>query len=158
LKINATTVKITSDRIKHTLKRIENDLSVADMELLYYPYYFLEVSIATKIKKITGKMACTVEMVSGEGAIANSPPDIATISTPKDTIIDHKISAERARQIGLAYLNKVLAHKFKLLSIPEIKIEKEARFYRPYWLTTCISNENEFQLIIDAFSGNYHPL
>ncbi|MBS4190286.1 hypothetical protein KHA94_08725 [Bacillus sp. FJAT-49705] len=142
------------------LKQYDRKANVYVRQLLFYPYYFFEFELSAKsLLKLSGKIACTIDGISGKEAIIDMKPAFSTCFNETADKLSVQVEEMEARKIAERFVFQTISQKTKFISIPSLKISDCSLFYRPFWLAEYILKEKgKQQLIVDAISGSYHPL
>ena len=128
--------------------------------MIFYPYYFLEFEVSAKsLLNFNGKIACTVDAISGQGAIIDVKPEFTQLPIVEENFLPIEISEDKAEQLAEKFIFHAASQKAKFITIPSVTIHSTTLFYRPFWLAEYNSKETrERKIIVDAISGSYHPL
>lgn len=145
-------------KIKEFLKQLEPEAAFRVRQLVHYPYYFFEFTVERKylFHPIDGSAGCTIDAISGVGALIDTVPELKDQEVAKETIIQPALNAEQAAVNAQEFLYKSISLKIKVLSMPDLTLEKAELFYRPYWIVQGTGRE-QFSLAVDAVCGKYHP-
>jgi len=128
--------------------------------IIFYPYYFFEYEISAKsLLKLQGRIACTVDAISGQGAIVDVQPEFSTYPIEGEEMLPITIIEIEAEQLAKRFISQTVSQKAKFVTIPRLHIISSSLFYRPFWLAKYTKQgRGQEQLIVDAISGSYHPL
>lgn len=129
-------------------------------KLIYYPYYFFHYALYAKRlwHPIMEYVGCTVEAISGRGALIDALPKFFEVEASLKQIVPPSISLHNATAVAESFLYHSISLKFKVLSTPKIEMKKSQLFYRPYWVVQTAEQTDLPNFIVDAVSGKYHPL
>ncbi|KKE80029.1 hypothetical protein DTX80_09325 [Bacilli bacterium] len=142
------------------LQQYDKRASVQVNTMILYPYYFLEFEVSAKsLLKFNGKIACTIDTISGQGAIIDVQPEFIQRPIVDEKILPIEISEKEAEQLAEKFIFQAATQKAKFITIPTVTIHSTALFYRPFWLAEYNSKvSGGREVIVDAISGSYHPL
>lgn len=141
------------------LQQYEKQAELQISQLLYYPYYFFEYELSIRsFLKLKGRTACTIDGISGHGALIDRQPEFSYRGIEPEQI-PIEIGEEEARKAAEKFIFENASSKAKFVTTPKIKMVRSTLFYRPFWLADYGREEHgQHQLIVDAISGSYHPL
>ncbi len=142
------------------LQKYEKQAEIHINKLIYYPYYFFEYELSIRsLLKLNGKTACTIDALSGHGALIDMQPEFLHREIEAEQIPDIEVSEEEARKAADKFIFENASSKAKFITIPKIQMLSSTLFYRPFWLAEYgLDEHGQRQLIVDAISGSYHPL
>ncbi|MFD1349992.1 hypothetical protein [Oceanobacillus caeni] len=142
------------------LQQYDKRASVQVNTMILYPYYFLEFEVSAKsLLKFNGKIACTIDAISGQGAIIDVQPEFIQRPIVDEKILPIEISEKEAEQLAEKFIFQAATQKAKFITIPTVTIHSTALFYRPFWLAEYNSKvSGGREVIVDAISESYHPL
>lgn len=152
--------EFAKSEVSQGLRQYDRKAHVHIQKLLYYPYYFFEFDISAKsLLKLNGKIACTIDGMSGQEAIIDRKPTFSSRRQEEYDKLPVGIDERVARQIAERFVFQTISQKTKFITIPSLTVSESSLFYRPFWLAEYSLNEKgRQQLIVDAISGSYHPL
>lgn len=129
-------------------------------QLIYYPYHFFSYSIQTrKWIKVSGKIGCTIDLISGRGSLIDAPLRWQKkILQPRQKKLQYRIKEQEATKIADKFIFQAASHQLKFFTAPIIKLIECKMFYRPFWIVKQERDGNENTFIVDAVSAHYHPL
>ena len=142
------------------LNHFDQKADVHVHQLIFYPYYFFEFEMKAKsLLKLNGKIACTVDGISGQGAIVDTKPNFSSRPIEKRKKLPVQVGEYEARNIAERFIFQTISQKTKFITIPSLQVLEHSMFYRPFWLAEySLKEKGKQQLIVDAISGSYHPL
>ncbi|MYL36260.1 hypothetical protein [Halobacillus litoralis] len=161
-----TTPVLTSDHIFsdeeicHFLKQMEKDSIFTPECLVYYPYYFLEYEMKGKrwLGHVHKKIGCTIDSISGVGSLIDTSPELSEAELKTNKVLDIQIPLSKAKVYGERFIGRSISYKMKIFRMPGITLTKESLFYRPYWIVKGMKKKKCFHLIVDALTGEFHPV
>ena len=141
------------------LQQYEKRAELQVSQLIYYPYYFFEYELSIRsFLKLKGKTACTIDGISGHGALIDRQPEFSYREI-EPSQIPIEVSEDKARKAAEKFIFENASSKAKFVTTPEIEMLSSTLFYRPFWLANYGQEDHgQHQLIVDAISGGYHPL
>ncbi|PWW26864.1 hypothetical protein DFO73_10927 [Cytobacillus oceanisediminis] len=141
-------------------KQYDRMANVYIRRLIYYPYYFFEFELSAKsLINLNGKIACSIDGISGHGAIIDVKPAFSYREIETEGKLPIQIGKDEARKAAERFTFQTISQKTKFITIPNLQVSNSSLFYRPYWLAEYSMNGiGEQQLIVDAISGSYHPI
>lgn len=142
------------------LRQYERQAEMYARKLIYYPYYLFEFELKIRsLLGVKGKTACTIDAISGHGALIDVQPDFLQRQIEIEQIPSIEVSEDEAKRAAGKFIFQNATAKAKYVTIPKIQMLGSTLFYRPFWLVEYKLEEYaERQLIVDAISGSYHPL
>ena len=149
------------EEVRRGLQQYDKNAEIEISRLIFYPYYFLEYEISVGgLLKLKGKTACTVDALSGHGALVDTSPELSKRSIKSEQLPSIQINEVEAVKVAGNFIFQNASSKGKFITIPKIKALGCTQFYRPFWLAEyALQREGKRQhLIVDAVSGSYHPL
>ncbi|MDA8352936.1 MAG: hypothetical protein M0Z65_07050 [Firmicutes bacterium] len=135
--------------------------SVYVQNQVYYPYLYIQYRLQQTggLFRKKGRIACTVDLVSGKEAIADTMPVMESRWVPVEKMIQEGVQREEARKRAEAYVYASLSVGLKWLGTPTLILEEEEICYRPFWVMSCEwERADPAKIVVDAVSGRYHPL
>ncbi|WP_080872805.1 hypothetical protein [Oceanobacillus timonensis] len=160
-KILAQTINYEKEKIELSFKKVYSDSTFFAERIIYYPYYYFIYSVNAKriFMPLEEKMGCVVDAVSCRGSLIDSNPKLELIDIPVNQLLEKSQSLDDCLSMSESFIHRSLSLKMRMISFSNIKLEKQALFYRPYWI---VSQNNEMQsdpnFIVDGVTGQYHPL
>lgn len=146
-------------QVKRLMKGLEKRSMIKIENLVYYPYYFFEFDVSVKtVVGLKGKTACTVDALDGKCALVDVFPQLIQYEIETDFQLEIVITENEARKTAKYFISENISKKVKFLKVPEIKFSSETLYYRPFWLISLTKYKEQSLIIVDAISGNYHPL
>ncbi|NYF23273.1 hypothetical protein [Sporosarcina sp. JAI121] len=141
-------------------RKIDKKAEIHISQLIYYPYYFFEFEVNAKsLLKFRGKVGCTIDALSGKGAIVDVQPEFSNHQIEVEPIPPVVFSEDDAKKIAEKFVFDHASSKAKFVTIPKIRLLSSALFHRPFWLAEYSQGGyDQRQMIFDAISGSYHPL
>jgi len=149
------------EEVRRGLQQYDKNTEIEISKLIFYPYYFLEYEISVGgLLKLKGKTACTIDALSGYGALIDMTPEFSKHSIQSNQLPSIEINEEEAVRMAGNFIFQNASSKGKFITTPKIKELGVTQFYRPFWLAKYAHRieEESQQLIVDAVSGSYHPL
>lgn len=149
------------EEVRRGLQQYDQNAEIEISKLIFYPYYFFEYEISVGgLLKLKGKTACTVDALSGHGALIDMTPEFSNRSIQSEQLPSIQINEEEAVKVAGNFIFQNASSKGKFLTVPKIKELGVTQFYRPFWLAEYAHKREgqSQQLIVDAVSGSYHPL
>ncbi|ADC50080.1 MULTISPECIES: hypothetical protein [Alkalihalophilus] len=148
------------DDIPKLLSSIDPNSYYKVRSLVYYPYYLFEYRLdARGLLKLKGNIGCTVDSISGRGAIIDQKPILNSTCNINNDCLSPKMTLDSASHIAEEYLFHSASLKMKFLSMPKMKLINQQLFYRPFWIVSYNEcNKENPPMIVDGISGTYHPI
>ena len=149
------------EEVRRGLQQYDKNAEIEINKLIFYPYYFFEYEISVGgLLKLKGKTACTVDGLSGHGALIDMQPEFSERLIEPEKLPLLQLNVEEAKKVAEDFIFQIASSKGKYITIPKVQALTSTQFYRPFWLAEySIQREGECrQLIVDAVSGSYHPL
>ncbi|KMY55851.1 hypothetical protein AC623_19490 [Bacillus sp. FJAT-27231] len=142
------------------LQQYDRQANVHMNGMVFYPYYFFEYDISAKsLLKLQGKIACTIDALSGQGAMVDVQPEFSTYLMEGEEVLPITIAENEAEPLAERFISQTLSQKAKFITIPRLHLSSCSLFYRPFWLAKYTKpGRGQQPLIVDAISGSYHPL
>lgn len=153
--INAMKLCIGKEEAKKIVKKVDSNVNVEEIKLIYYPYLLLEFDHITKTffgKKVICAF-CFIEMINGVEGMG-TPTPTEEIDVPKEKILKIRFNREDAIKKARSYILQAVMIKKRTLVMPEIILKKEELVYKPFWLLECFK-KTKFHLILDGLSGGF---
>lgn len=153
-------INFKEEEVKRLLEKLESNFSFKIEQLVFYPYFFFEYSLAKKKRASQKeKVGCTIDAINGIGALTDTWPDYGYQQEHyEQSVMPGKLSEVEAKQISEKFLYNTILHKRKFLSLPELKLTQQEAFHRPYWIVDSDNSKKQFSLIVDAVTSRYHPI
>lgn len=156
----AQSITFTEEKLKSSLKKIQSNINFAVHSVIYYPYHFFHYDV--KAKRIflpkNEEVGCTVEPVSGIGSLIDYTPKLSSVEISIEKQVPQTYTLEECRTISESFIYQSISLKMKMLSISELIFKYHEFFYRPYWVVTSNNPKEVPDFIVDAVTGQYHPL
>ncbi|MFC0558418.1 hypothetical protein [Halalkalibacter alkalisediminis] len=149
-----------ANEIVKLLKSIDRNLPYTLEGLVYYPYYLFEFKMNAKgLMRLKGNIGCTVDSISGRGAMIDQKPSLYRGEIPEKDGLRPSLTVEAAYDKANEYLFHTASLKLKFVSMPQVQLVNQALFYRPFWIVTPSHKEEGYpNLMVDGISGTYHPI
>lgn len=142
------------------LRQYEKQAVMNVRTLIYYPYYLFEYELDIKsLLKLKGKTACTIDALSGHGALIDVQPEFLNRQIDIEQAPVIQFNEDEAREEAGKFIFENAISKAKFVTVPRIQLLTSTLFYRPFWLVEYkLETYEPNSLIVDAISGSYHPL
>ncbi|MFC5589493.1 hypothetical protein ACFPRA_11375 [Sporosarcina soli] len=142
------------------LQQYEKQAKMNVRKLIFYPYYLFEYELGIRsLLKLKGKTACTIDALSGYGALIDVQPEFSHRQIEAGQAPAIQIDEDEAREAAGQFIFENAMSKAKFVTVPDIQLLTSTLFYRPFWLVEYRLEAYEPKsLIVDAISGSYHPL
>ncbi|WP_408008385.1 hypothetical protein ACJROX_27635 [Pseudalkalibacillus sp. A8] len=153
-------ISIQPENIINKLKQFDPKANYQIDKLIYYPYHFFKYKMKAKgLLKLDGYLGCTIDSISGQGAIIDHTPLFMEENLHDQPCLPSTLSLQDAKIMAEDFLNHSASLKLKFFSIPKMQLEQHERFFRPYWIIVNQKNNEKYpSIMIDGVSGKYHPL
>lgn len=158
--IEAIQSKLVEEYVTQKVLSLDKTIQVEGLQKIYYPYYHVEMQAESHIlgKKISGKIACLIDLIEGAETLISEEPRVEKIEVERQIVITPKLTNEGLLRKAENFLSQSISHKMKVLLVPKLTLLTERVLYRPFWLVNCTSRNETFQLLVEGISGHYHPL
>ncbi|MDQ0338686.1 hypothetical protein J2S00_001472 [Caldalkalibacillus uzonensis] len=151
--------KLNHSGVIQLLTKLDPKARVIPEELVYYPYYFLQYQLNAKaLLRLTGKVACTIDGISGQGALVDAPPEWRQAPPEPLKTLPVRLMEDEAIKQAESFVYNTAIQKVKYFTTPKLKRLSCKLFHRPYWIVRHHTKCKEHHLIVDAITGKYHPL
>ncbi|SFJ88997.1 hypothetical protein SAMN04487936_10589 [Halobacillus dabanensis] len=159
-KIWTNEIQFSKEEVNRLLQQMEKKSRFTIDRLIYYPYYFLEYGLKEKtlLHGKVGKIGCTIDSISGVGSLIDVSPNLYETEMEGNERIDVHLTQKDAALEGEKFVCKSISYKMKILRMPEVELQKNLLFYRPFWLVRGDRKKKKFLLVFDAVTGKFHPL
>ncbi|KZR57749.1 hypothetical protein [Pseudobacillus badius] len=151
---------LAQEEVLRGLQQYDRRAKVQISQMILYPYYFFEYTLRAKsLLKLNGKVACTIDALSGQGALADVQPEFSSSPAKEGGMLPVAVAKDEAKRLAENFIIHTLSQKTKFLTVPRLHLADSSLFYRPFWLAQYRrAAHGQQQLIVDAVSGSYHPL
>lgn len=154
-------ISFEKELLKNALEKMDNQVTYDIHSLIYYPYLFLEFQVEKRglINRVGQKVGCTIDGMNKIGALVDEAPEFIFKSMKETSIMKSSISNSEAIQIAEQFLFESIYSRMKILKVPTLKLQRQEKFYRPYWIVKGNKEKRvPFFLTVDAVTGKYHPI
>ncbi|WP_281658548.1 hypothetical protein [Halobacillus sp. Cin3] len=151
---------LTDQEVSYILQQIERDSTFIPERLVYYPYYFLEYEMkrGNWFEKGDRKIGYTIDSISGVGSLVDVSPELCELELKNKEVLGAQVSLSTAKKHGEKFVARSISYKLKVLKMPVITLKKASLFYRPYWIVEGLKKKKSYHLIVDALTGEFHPV
>ncbi|MBY7144445.1 hypothetical protein KFZ56_15585 [Virgibacillus sp. NKC19-3] len=160
-KVLTQAINYEKEKIESSFKKLYSGSTFFADRIIYYPYYYFIYSVNAKriFMPMEEKMGCVVDAISCKGSLIDSNPKLEVIDIPSGQILEKSQSLDNCLSTSEAFIHRSLSLKMRMISFSNITLEKQALFYRPYWIVFHNNEkQNEHNFIVDGVTGQYHPL
>lgn len=154
-------INFEKKQIESSFMKLHKNSTYIAKRIIYYPYYYFIYNVKAKrvFMPMKEKIGCAVDAVSGKGLLVDYKPVLERLTIPDRQLLKQTQSFDDCLAISESFLYRSVSLKLRIISVKNVQMEQGKLFYRPYWIVFQKNEEdNDSSFIVDAVTGQYHPL